>query len=305
MSKNKNTLVASWAVDILDDRRSLSSGETLLQSLSKKNKLKVEPVYVVRLSEQVTPLSHGEGRKVFLENVKNSMSRALKHIKIPLQEPVALLQKGVYLRSDIDALVTQAKKNRANFILVNTHARKGLSRFWMGSFAETLMHHSSVPVLFLNPTFKAPKTIKTIFYPTSISAGAKKGLFKAAEFARSIGAELIIYNNIEYFVATPGLSFTETMVFTGNVEKDIKSRKKTLDKWAQEIKARFKVNAKTIVDDEDVRVSDGITRVSKKTPNCMIAMEAQTGPVMSILVGSTTRKVVREASVPVLVFPLK
>lgn len=305
MAKNKNTLVIEWAVDILDDKRSLSSGETLLQSLSKKNRLEVEPVYVVRLSEQVTPLSYGEGRKIFLENVKNAMGRALKHIKIPLREPMALLQNGVYLRSDIDALVSHAKKNRADFILVNTHARKGLSRFWMGSFAETLMHHSSVPVLFLNPTFKAPKNIKTVFCPTSISASAKKGLFKAAEFASSIGAELLIYNNIEYFVATPGLSFTETMVFTGNVEKDIKSRKKTLDKWAQEIKARFKVNVKTMVDDADVRVSDGITRVSKKIPNCMIAMEAQTGPVMSILVGSTTRKVVREASVPVLVFPLK
>jgi nucleotide-binding universal stress UspA family protein len=32
----------------------------------------------------------------------------------------------------------------------------------------------------------------------------------------------------------------------------------------------------------------------------MIAMASQTGPVLSVLVGSTTRRVVREAGVPVL-----
>lgn len=305
MAKNEKSLKVDWAVDVLDEKKILSSGESLLKALSKTVQLKVEPVYVVRLSEQIDLASHGESRKTFLENVRDAMKRALKGVQIPLEEPVAILQRGVYLRSDVDALVSQAKRDHADAILVHTHARKGLNRFWMGSFAETLMHHCSVPILFMNPTVKTPKQIKTVFYPTSISAHSKKGLFKAAEFARSINADLVIYNNVEYFVATPGLSFTEVMVFTGNIEKDLKGRKKTLDKWAQEIKARMRIKVKTIVDDSDIRVSDGINKFSKKIPNCMIAMEAQTGPVMSVLVGSTTRKVVREASVPVLVFSLK
>jgi nucleotide-binding universal stress UspA family protein len=115
-------------------------------------------------------------------------------------------------------------------------------------------------------------------------------------------AELVLYNNVEYFVATPGLSFTETMVFAGNVQEDVKNRKKSLDKLATKLKSSFRIPVRTVVDETDIRVSDGIKRVSKKLPNSMIVMEAQTGPFMSVLVGSTTRQVVREAIVPVLVF---
>lgn len=291
-----------WALDILSNNtKPVALSESFLAALSKKVGTVVKPVYVVRLGEQVDPLTHGEGKKVFLENVKAAMKRYLIRTKIKMEEPAPILQKGIYLRSDVDALVGHAKKAHADFILVNTHARKGLSRFWMGSFAETLMHHCSVPVLFLNPNFKSPKQIKTILYPTNLSAPAQKGLMKVAEFAERIQAELILYNNIEYFVATPALSFTETMVFSGNVQEDIKERKKNLEKLASKVKTKHKIKIRTLVDDKDVRVSDGINRLSKKLPNSMIAMEAQTGPFMSVLVGSTTRRVVREASVPVLV----
>lgn len=303
MAQKKNKLRIVWAVDILSqDKKVRGSAEKTLKAFSGKCPLEVVPIYIVRLSEQVAPLSHGEGRKILLENVKNAMQRWLKNSTIQTESPVPVLQKGIYLRSDIDALVSESKKQKADFILVNTHARKGLSRFWMGSFAETLMHHSQLPVLFLNPQAKPLSQMKTVLAPTQLTPGSDQALNRIAEFAKRLDAELVLYNNIEYFVATPELAFTETMVFTQNIQKGVKQRQKTLDQIASKISKKHKVKVKTLVDEKDLRVSDGIIKASKKLPNCLIAMTAQTGPVLSVLVGSTTRRVVREAVAPVMVF---
>lgn len=291
-----------WSIDILsENKKSQEVTVSFLKQLSQKTKLKIKPVYVVRLGDQVSPLTHGEGKKVFLENVKSAMTRWLSGVKLSLEAPLPVLQKGLYLRSDIDALVTAAKKEKADLILVNTHARKGLSRFWMGSFAETLMHHSEVPVLFLNPHSRPAGPIKSLIFPTNLSPESQKALSKVAKLAKSIKAELILYNNIEYFVATPGLSFTETMVFTQNIEKDIEQRRKKLEKTAQKLREKSKIKVKVVVDEKDLRVSEGIQKLAKKTQGPLIVMLSQTGPFLSVLAGSTTRKVVRESSHPVLV----
>lgn len=291
-----------WSIDILsENKKSQESTLSFLKQLSKKTKLIIKPVYVVRLGDQVSPLTHGEGKKVFLENVKSAMTRWLLGVKLDLESPLPVLQKGLYLRSDIDALVAAAKKEKADLILVNTHARKGLSRLWMGSFAETLMHHSEVPVLFLNPHYKASGAPQTVIFPTNLSPGSQKALSKVANFAKSLKAELILYNNIEYFVATPGLSFTETMVFSQNIEKDIEQRRKKLESTAKKLRDKNKIKVKVVVDEQDLRVSEGIQKLAKKTPRSIIAMVSQTGPFLSALAGSTTRKVVRESVDPVLV----
>ncbi|NBW98150.1 universal stress protein [bacterium] len=303
MAQQKKSLRIIWALDILSqDKKVRVSAEKALKAFSRQCLLQVVPVYVVRLSEQVAPFSHGEGKQVFLQNVKSAMKRWLEKNSIQTEEPVPILQKGIYLRSDIDALVSESKKQKADFILVNTHARKGLSRFWMGSFAETLMLHSQLPVLFLNPQSKPLAQVKTILVPTQLTPGSDKALNRIAEFAKQLEAQLVLYNNIEYFVATPELAFTETMVFTQNIQKEVKQRKKSLDQIASKLSKKHGLKVKTLVDEKELRVSDGIIRAAKKHPGCLIAMTAQTGPVLSVLVGSTTRRVVREATVPVMVF---
>lgn len=303
MAKTKRALKVVWAIDILTQgKKTKTVSQSLLKAVSRKVDLEVVAVYIVRIAEQVTPFTHGEGKKVFLENVRSAMRRWLEGTSSNVSKILPVLQTGIYLRSDVDALVSVSKKERADLILVNTHARKGFSRFWMGSFAETVMYHSTLPVLFLNPESKAITQIKNILVPTNLAPGSEKNLTQIAELAKRMGSQLVLYNNIEYFVATPGLSFTETTMFVQNIDRNMKSRKKSLEQIAHRLEKRHGISVKTVVDEKDLRVSEGIIKLSKKLPACMIGMLAQTGPVMSVLVGSTTRRVVREADVPVLVF---
>lgn len=51
------------------------------------------------------------------------------------------------LRSVDDVIVAQAKKWRADLIVIGTHGRRGLSRVVMGSDAEGVVRNAPVPVL--------------------------------------------------------------------------------------------------------------------------------------------------------------
>ena len=46
-----------------------------------------------------------------------------------------------------DAIVEQAKRWRADLIVMGTHGRSGFDRLLLGSTAELVLRHSSVPVL--------------------------------------------------------------------------------------------------------------------------------------------------------------
>jgi len=53
------------------------------------------------------------------------------------------------LRSVDDVIVAQAKKWRADLIVIGTHGRRGLTRMVMGSDAEGVVRNAPVPVLLL------------------------------------------------------------------------------------------------------------------------------------------------------------
>lgn len=55
------------------------------------------------------------------------------------------------------AIVNQARKARADVIVIGTHGRRGLRRLLMGSDAEAVLRESSVPVLLVRSAQRAPR----------------------------------------------------------------------------------------------------------------------------------------------------
>jgi nucleotide-binding universal stress UspA family protein len=50
-----------------------------------------------------------------------------------------------------DEILSYAEKNNVDLIVMSTHGRSGLSRFFFGSVAEKVSRHSRVPILLLAP----------------------------------------------------------------------------------------------------------------------------------------------------------
>lgn len=85
------------------------------------------------------------GKKVLAK----AQARTLKHqvrTKIILDEST--------VRSVSDVIVRQAKKLRADLIVIGTHGRRGISRLVMGSDAEGVVRTAPVPVMLVRSKTK-------------------------------------------------------------------------------------------------------------------------------------------------------
>jgi len=94
----------------------------------------VVPVY---MDEIIESLRKG-GEKILAEAVTRARASGLKPKSVLVEEfgsPVA------------EVIVAQAKKQRADLIVIGTHGRRGVTRLVMGSDAEGVVRRSPVPVL--------------------------------------------------------------------------------------------------------------------------------------------------------------
>lgn len=57
-----------------------------------------------------------------------------------------------------DAIVRQAKRCRADIIVMGTHGRRGINRLVMGSDAELVVRHAGIPVLLVRGRAPAKAT---------------------------------------------------------------------------------------------------------------------------------------------------
>jgi nucleotide-binding universal stress UspA family protein len=59
--------------------------------------------------------------------------------------------KGVTIKSDVisDAIISTAKKHKADLIVMASHGRKGIKRLLLGSETQQVLTHSHTPVLVL------------------------------------------------------------------------------------------------------------------------------------------------------------
>jgi len=89
-------------------------------------------------------------RKAVEQNEQDAQDYVLKVQNNPKTRgiaPRAVTVKG----TAADEILSYAEKNDVDLIVMSTHGRSGLSRFFFGSVAEKVSRHSRVPVLLISP----------------------------------------------------------------------------------------------------------------------------------------------------------
>src|SRR5690606_22476290 len=100
-------------------------------------------------------------------------------------------------KGSVKALVNFASKKNADLIVCATRAKKGLDRFLLGSFAESLMLQSTIPNLFINPFVTGGVQFKRILYSTDFSKQSKSVWKDFVAFAKTISAELVLFHSVQ------------------------------------------------------------------------------------------------------------
>ena len=103
--------------------------------------------------------------------------------------PAQVVTKILYDVNVAHAILQYADDAKMDLVMMETHGRKGLERFLMGSVAETVVQKVHTPVLTMHPPFKAPN-VKTILVPTDFSTHAQTALIEAGKIAQTAQAQI-------------------------------------------------------------------------------------------------------------------
>lgn len=254
-----------WAIDPFSEDEALQNSTVkFLKALSQRGKTTVDPVSIVEGDLQAPALE--------------KLTKFLKRTKLPKQSDVeVLVQSDKSLTKAVLRLVAYAKQIGANGIVVSTQANKGTTRFLLGSFAETLILESDVPTIAISPKAKIASRPKEIFFPTDFSERSKEMFSEVLKLALSVGAKVVVFHREE----TP-------LDAEGRAEPFVA------------LAAAAKVPLQAVISGKGSSTARAILDVAKSRGSDLIAMVSHGAPAPArVVVGSTTRQVLRAAGAPV------
>lgn len=255
----------------------------------------IEVVYVASPSESALSLAFDVPAKIrFSEYPKTEIAKKLTKAGFKYDRITVLNVDSVSMSQQALELSKFLKRKKFDFTIIATHARKGLDRFFQGSFAESMLLNHQSPLLVFNPRSKIPKSISKILFGSDLSKVAGKNLattYKIAKKLKSIIDVLYISEAVYKGIDTTGMLYAQA--YQGIYE----GRKAQLE--AQIKKVDPKMNY--IIDSSWAAMSEIFLKQAQKNKTDLIVMNSKINPLIAALGGSVTRQVIRASELPVLV----
>jgi nucleotide-binding universal stress UspA family protein len=283
-----------WAVDTIEGKEFQNGPMAVLGALARSTQAAVEPVHI--LNPPYATQGATEFREAFQGLAEKRMFELCQGSDIPTMSAGKVLINPSYSSgAAVKALIDYAEKRNADAIVVATHAKTGIPRFFLGSFAESLLLKSTVPVLTVNPATKVRERISKILFPTTFRSPFRSGFNQAARLAKILDARLtVLYKEPALPIGYATLDLRDYIV------KEAAEREKQAKEW-QDWAARFNVPVDIHLDNVPGNVPEAIDSYAREKDFDLIVMVSQADPVLVTLAGSMARQMVRSAPCPVLV----
>jgi nucleotide-binding universal stress UspA family protein len=201
-------------------------------------------------------------------------------------------------------LAEQVVSSAADLVVMTTHGRGPMSRLWLGSVADYLVRHLSVPILLIRPSAERPvraPTIHKILVPLDGTGFAERVLDPALEIGRLMGAEYTLLAVVEPPppAVEPGLPLT--FPIDGDFEERLRAvAEGFLTRVATGLGAKgHRVSTQVL---SALSAAQGVLDTAASGGFDLIAIATHgAGGMRRLILGSVADKVIRAGSLPVLV----
>jgi len=204
-----------------------------------------------------------------------------------------------------EAVLAAADEAGVDLIAISTHGRSGVSRWLFGSVATRILEHAGVPLLVLRPKEGEDRgapgpVVKKILVPLDGSEVAKSVLPVVEEFAKTMGASLVLYHSVAPLSAYPGFESAGAAALGEAVEEMQRQAREILARASEEVKSRG-VEATTVV--SLGTAVDGVLSAADELDVDLIAIATHGRSGLGrVVLGSVADGVIRRsADVPCLV----
>jgi len=294
-----------WAVDPLGEEPGYQvAGAEFLAKLGERASVEVFPIYLYGSYPLEYPLYEPPALDPAVRAEAMAAMAAIRerHAIAGLKDLEILVAGYTSLKEGVVKLVEHAEALEVDAVFATTHARKGVSRWIIGSFAEALMERSTVPLLILNPESKVEWRPDAALFATDFSTESRSAFRKFLPFARALRAKVSIYHQKSHPLsegvapAFGGVAMTMT-----DRDHDARSSESFAQEWRGVAESEG-VEAEMIVDPKlALSPADGALAKAEDL-GAWIAIAAQGKPVPVAIFGSNARHILRDSRVPVWLY---
>jgi len=238
------------------------------------------------------------------EQEQGYLEAVVKRLKAASPVPVTwALRDGLVA----DGICEQATASSADLIVMTTHGRGPLSRFWLGSVADNLVRRSPVPVLLVRPQEIPPDltqepVVRHVFIPLDGSPLAEQVLEPAVALGKLLEADFTLLRIVKpvLFAGHDPTLLGEQALGQPATEQLQAEARAYLERVTERMRAQsLCVQTRVIT---NLQPAVAILEQSLEPPDGLIALTTHgRGGLTRALLGSVADKVVRGASIPVLV----
>lgn len=197
----------------------------------------------------------------------------------------------------------------ADLVVMTTHGRGGLARFWLGSVADSFVRHSHVPVLLIHPNEATDGPVQIPHIPPRKICVALDGS-PYAEQVLGRALALDTRGTAEYlFVQVVDAMIIASAPFTPELlQQDLSltaERQKEAQRYLEKLAAPFRAQGHRIQTHVviDPQPALAILRAARAHKIDVIALATHgRGGVRRLLLGSVADKVVRATDRPILLY---
>ena len=238
--------------------------------------------------------------------IREAEGRYLEDLLDRLDPPTVKATAEVVDGTAANTLAEEITAWNADLVVMATHGRGPVTRFWLGSVTDYLVRHVSTPMLLLRPRDEAdwPAAdlhLKTILVPLDLSPASEAVLEPAIALASLHRAKLELVHVVEPVVGIPPSPFPFPVPAMTEVdEQHQREGDQGLAAIAERTKARGVSTSYTLL--VGSTVASAVLEHAESTHADLLALATHgRGGFRRALVGSVADKIIRGTHAPVLI----
>jgi nucleotide-binding universal stress UspA family protein len=202
-------------------------------------------------------------------------------------------------REDVgEAIVETAAKREADLIVMSTHGRSGIGRFFYGSVADKVLRLATTPVMLIPanceqawPTDRPPR----ILVPLDRSELASRGLGPAIELCDQLGGELVLVHVVPF----PTYAYDEGHVYaTYQLEADLAAATVEIEATADSLRSGGRVVRTQVTSGVPTAAIADIAR--EEQADLIVMATHGRGGLARVVLGSIATATLHQAGRPVV-----
>ena len=211
------------------------------------------------------------------------------------------------LQGQVAPAIARRARAVADLVIMTTHGRGPLSRFWLGSVADELLRTLDMPILLIRPTMQAwamacGPPYRRVLIPLDMSQGSEVAI-AAATVLGSPDTEYVLLHVVD--APVPAMAVPIPM---GTEAEPAGVQEAKAAERLEEIAAGFRVRdlkVRTRIETGSGAATGNLDVAEAAAPDLIVMATRGPGRVERMLLGSVADKIVRASEEPVLVVPVR